>query len=491
MAIADYKWFPYFEFAAAADTASGIIRAKIDEVAPTIETLGVGMAGDDGDVGRPWGASWDTAINTFLPAACRLADAYGAIANRAYIAGLNFIYSEWVAGGRQGQMLQPPYAAPTNVDQRILIGNLPTVVASNGSPLVTDIPMLIEQIAKDLPNGSTVKLDEIGSLMADLATVIREQTDAVRKYGREPGSRDSRDAHLLYDEYVSNVLGPSGMMASDANTLARAALTFSQQLTKQRADMKTEMDNLVRDGSITLAVGVLGTVVTATGSDWVALGVTSARVTTTALRIRNLVEVIQIASRTVTSSLTELRVSTAVVRLMLDTIEKTGIDIEIDPETGVRKMLPVFPKWKQEAWERYQIDCVNRRGGCMTQEEWSRAYDQLMENSSKGSEWDREVAVIMGYTDEDGWKSQQQIDDVPSRRYDFVHYNEFGEPDELVENKSGRLDSEQLQKDEGALENGYRVTYNLKTEVTPSQQAELDRLKAAYGDRFTVNYHYK
>src|SRR3546814_7567600 len=96
---------------------------------------------------------------------------------------------------------------------------------------------------------------------------------------------------------------------------------------------------------------------------------------------------------------------------MLDTIEKTGIDIEIDPETGVRKMLPVFPKWKQEAWERYQIDCVNRRGGCMTQEEWSRASDQLMENSSKGSEWDREVAVIVGYTDEDGWKSQRQIDE--------------------------------------------------------------------------------
>ncbi|MGW5572807.1 hypothetical protein ACWEVD_16525 [Nocardia thailandica] len=110
-----------------------------------------------------------------------------------------------------------------------------------------------------------------------------------------------------------------------------------------------------------------------------------------------------------------------------------------------------------------------------------------MENSGTGSEYDQKVAEIMGYTPEEGWKPQQQVDGVPGRRYDFVHYDEDGEPDELVENKSGRLDREQLEKDEGALQDGFNVTYNVRGPLSNSDQKELDRLKSIYGDKFTVN----
>lgn len=490
MAMASYGVFPYFEFAAAADTASALIREKIDAVTPEIETVSARMAGDE-EVGKEWGGKWDTAFNQFLPNACRLADAFGAIANRAYAAGVNFIAAEWVAAGKQGALPAPPTAPPQHVDQRVMLGNLPTSIGPNPEPLVTDIPGLTDAIAKDLPNGNDVKLDIVGDLLGDLATVIGEQNDAVRKFGREPGARDSRDAHLLYDEYVANVLAPGGMLKEDATTLANAATTFGQELVTQRRDMNTAIEELTMTAAVTLAVGAAGTVVTATGSNWVSLGVTAGRVTTTGLRIRSLVETLQTASRTIGTTLTTLRVTANISALMDETISKTLTNFEIDPDTGVIKMQPVFPKWKQEAWERYLADCGTRPSGCLSMEEWSKKYDQLMENTANGTEWDQEVGEILGYTKEDGWHPQRHVEGVDGRRYDFVHYNEDGEPDELVENKSGRLDGEQLVKDEQALDAGYKVTYNLKAPVSPSQQAELDRLKAEYGDQFTVNYHYK
>src|SRR5690606_11068501 len=121
--------------------------------------------------------------------------------------------------------------------------------------------------------------------------------------------------------------------------------------------------------------------------------------------------------------------------------------VDIDRDTGERKIEIKWPKSKQEAWERYLEDCPTRKGGCKSMEEWSRLYDQLMENNGNGDEWDKEVAALLGYTPEAGWKPQQRVEGVPNRIYDHVHYDENGNPDELVENKSGSLDSKQLVKD--------------------------------------------
>lgn len=254
--------------------------------------------------------------------------------------------------------------------------------------------------------------------------------------------------------------------------------------------MRQAVTDLTNQAAVTIGIGVAGTVVTATGSNWAAMGVNAARVGSTALRIRSMVETVQTASRHVGTLLADIRVTASVVRLMADTISKPLTNFEFDPDTGAIKTRPVFPKWKQDAWERYLQECPTRPGGCMSMEEWSKKYDQLMENSSNGSEWDREVADITGYNEENGWKPQQHVDGVPGRRYDFVHYDENGTPDELVENKSGRLDTSQLDKDEQALDRGFRVTYNLRAPLSPSDQKRLESLKAEYGDRFTVNYHY-
>ncbi|MEV0688197.1 hypothetical protein AB0I35_30460 [Nocardia sp. NPDC050378] len=488
MAIAHYSWFNFFEFAVVADTASGKIREVIDNHAENLEYNGSGMAGSDEQVGQVWGKEWDTAFNRFLPAVCQLADAYGAISNRAYYAGVNQLYVEWVANNRVGAVPQPPTGPPQNADQRRSYGNMPTSIGATGDPLITDIAGLVEQIGIPLPTGNDEKLKNVGASLKAIATVVQEQTDAVRKVGREPGDRDSEDARKLYDEYVEGVLGPSGMAASDANTLASAATTFGEQIVKQRQSMEDACHQFLAEATITLGVGVLGTVVTVGGSDVAAGVITATRITSCANRIRTSIELLIAIVRMARSTFALVKLSNTAIQLMSKTVQKPVVKVDIDKDSGERKMQITFPNWKQEAWERYLETCHLRRGGCKTMEEWSRLYDQLMENTGNGSEWDQKVAEIMDYTPEEGWAAQRHVEGVDGRRYDFVHYNEDGEPDELVENKSGRLDTEQLAKDEGALEQGYRVTYNLKSDLSPSDQRALDRLKSIYGDRLTINY---
>lgn len=488
MAIVEENWFKYFEFARAADNASFVLRQKLEEAAHLVELYADGMAGDD-DVGQAWGTAWNTAANEFFPNASRLADAYGAIANRAYLAGVNVLNAEWIASGREGPAPQPPYEPPEYVDQRRLIGNMPSAIGDNGDGLNTDIPDLLREIGTKVPNANNIKLVDTGKVLEELRAMIENKKDDVRKYGREPGPRDSDAARLLYDEYLENVLGPSGMVEADAATLASAATGFGEQIVQQRMGIESELRALTRDVGITVVVGLAGTVVTATGSDWAAAGVTAVRVTVAANRIRRLIQLLSNSAKEMSTTLTAARTTAAAVRLLNETIHKPLATFEVDPDTGAIKTGSIFPKWKQDAWERYLADCHTRPSGCMSMEEWSKKYDQLMANVSQGTEWDREVADLMGYTPENGWKPQQRVEAVPDRVYDFVHYNEDGVPDEYVENKSGRLDDEQLVKDEGALDQGYRITYNIRSPLSPSDQRKLDRLQSEYPN-LTVNYFY-
>ncbi len=81
---------------------------------------------------------------------------------------------------------------------------------------------------------------------------------------------------------------------------------------------------------------------------------------------------------------------------LAETTEKPLATFEIN-EDGTVKTSPVFPKWKQDAWELYIANGVD-----LTMEDWSRKYDQLMENVGNGSEWDLQVGDLLGCSEENG-----------------------------------------------------------------------------------------
>ncbi|MFI6310162.1 hypothetical protein ACIBEK_08595 [Nocardia fusca] len=262
--MASYGVFPYFEFAAAADTASALIREKIEAIAPEIESVSSGMAGDE-EVGKEWGAKWDTALNQFPPNACRLADAFGAIANRAYVAGVNFIAAEWVAAGRQG----------------------------NSTSSVTCSAIW-------LPSSGN-RTTRCGSSAANPGPRLPRRAPALRRIRRQhPGPRRDAQRRRHHPGQCRDHVQPGTHHPAPRHEHAIQELTIT--------------------AAFTLAVGAAGTMVTATGSNWVSMGVTAGRVTTTGWRIRTLIETLQTASRNIGTTLTTLRVTANISALMEETI---------------------------------------------------------------------------------------------------------------------------------------------------------------------------
>ena len=68
-------------------------------------------------------------------------------------------------------------------------------------------------------------------------------------------------------------------------------------------------------------------------------------------------------------------------------------------------------------------------------------------------------------------------------------YHNVPDLNEFIENKSGRLDMDQLAKDKRVLALGHQLTYNLNANYpySPAEIAALQSLQDRYPDQFTVN----
>lgn len=467
-------WF--FTVSRAADNASWVIRESVEGCSRALQ-MSSSMAGND-EVGTGWGKSYDDAISDYILQVCRLADAFGAIASRAYIAGLNHLNAEFVAGGKQGAHPFPP-AMPTAVDQRVPFAAPPSAVGDNGPGLNTDIPGLLSAIGVAVPNANPAKLADAGEALDALASMIKDKSEDVLSAASTPPPDMGPDAALLHEEILNNVMAPAGHLHEDGATLASAATGFGASVVAKRDEITSEINSLGVSLAITVTAGVLATLVTAGVSNLAAAGLTAVRVAATGRRIVSVIRVLGADSAAVSSSLTSVRAAGGLSARLVETINKPLATFEIN-EDGTIKTSPVFPKWKQDAWERYLAN-----GGDLSMEEWSKKYDQLMNNVSNGSEWDQEVRDIMGYKVEAGWLPQQRVPGIGvDRVWDFVNLQSR----ELVENKSGRIDYDQLVKDESALRQGWRVTYNLRDPLSPAQLDRLENLARMYPGAFTYNF---
>ncbi|WP_072805554.1 hypothetical protein [Rhodococcoides yunnanense] len=472
----DPDWF--FAVAAAADNASFTVREAITSASIALD-ISVTMAGND-QVGTEWGKAYDGAIGDHIRQVCQLADAYGAIASRAYLAGLNHLNAEYVAGGKQGPAPAPP-AQPRSADQRVPFSPPPSAVGENGPGLNSDIPGLVAAVGVSVPNADPTRLTAAGEALDTLQALVRDKADDVLTATGSPPAGSGPDAFALHEEILSNLIAPAGHLQEEGATLASAATSFGVAVVNRRNEIVSAIDELGVSMVVTLSVGVAATLVTAGGSDLAAAGVTAARIASTGRRIYNVVRALESDVVVTTSAMTEIRAAGGLAARLSETIEKPLASFEID-EDGTIKTSPVFPKWKQDAWERYLAN-----GGDLSMEEWSKKYDQLMANVGNGSEWDIEVGELLGYNEENGFVAQYRDPSIAEDRvWDYANTDPAVQL--LVENKSGRIDYVQLEKDEEALLNGWNVQYNLRDPISPAQIARLDALAAKYPGQFTYQY---
>lgn len=467
----DHDW--YFRIAGAANNASWCIREAVVTCAKNID-LYSGIAGDD-EGGAEWGKTYDSVMPDFILNVCRLADACGSIASRAYQGGLNHLNAEFAASGGQGPAPQPPGPPPDSVDQRVPLAGPPSAVANNGEGLDTNIPELLDEIGVRVPNGNADHLIAVGTALAELRNTIADKTEDLIAATRPPTEPYGPDAEALYNEMTSNVIAPAGYIKEDATVLASAATDFGTAIVERRKDISDEMASLGTQLAITVVIGIAATVVTAGASDVAAAVVSGGRVARGGHRIYRVIQSLREETSTLNSKMSQLQAVGSVTAKLIETIGKPLTSFDVN-EDGTIKSSGVFPKWKQDAWERYLAN-----GGDLSMEEWSKKYDQLMKNISNGSEWDQKVKEILGYDEDKGWKSQYRDPEIADGRiWDFAN----PETRELIENKSGRLDYEQLEKDEIALRLGWNVTYNLKVPLPESQLRRLEELAEKYPDQF-------
>lgn len=428
------------------------------------------FAGND-PVGTKWGSRYDGAARDALGGADSLAQAWSSLAGRIYQAGVNHAWAEFHAGRRK-------IPVPANLPARPAISEPTSTISSsvgaNGVGLADIIPGLVESVGKETPNADTKGLDAASDTWQRFATTVGEAVSDVVNQVRRP-DRDMPDATAFY-ETITNLSAPADAVAADGRTLEALTRSFSAATHAMRANIAAEVNSTAMWMGGAASVVVLSSEVTGGASFRAVPTLMRWRLNQAGTNIRTYIAAVETAATAIDS-----------VTVALDPAKKglldrqKLVDIEIyDPDSGTTRRTRV-PLSKELAWERYK-----ERGGQWDWNRWSKTYDQLKANAANGWVFDKYAAEVMGYSKDDGWHSQysdQTI--VPGRRWDWVS------PDlnEFIENKSGRLDMDQLAKDERVLALGHQLTYNLNANYpySPAEIAALQRLQDRYPDQFTVN----
>jgi hypothetical protein len=472
--VVDPDW--YFHTAAVLGQAASELAGAGGIVADHASFASLHMAGDD-PIGAGWGGKYDAAATNTVQGVASLSRAWSALAGRVYQAGVNHAWAEFNAG--RGRL-----PSPTNLPHRPAI-SLPNLsvqssVGGNGAGLTEVLPGLTDAVGTETPNADTDKLGASASAWGRFGSTISQTVDKVIHQVKRPDP-SLPDATAFYDTIVK-VTAPGDALSADAQSLSSFASSFSTAASTMRQQISNEIytTTLLLGGSA--AVAILATRVTGTASIRAEVAVSQRMIRRAGQNIRGYINALQTAASVIN---TFTPVFQAAMKAVLDKNSLVPAEgFERNPDGTIKPTVRYFDRAKWEAWQRYL-----ERGGDWDIDRWSKAYDQLKENSANGYWYDQHVAEVLGYTSDENWHKQYSDANIaPGRRWDWANVID-GRVVELVENKSGRLDFDQLALDEQALARNIDVTYNINANYNYSaaEIAALERLQKLYPDQFIVN----
>lgn len=472
--VVDPDW--YFSTAATLGDAASDLASAAGLISAQADTANRHMAGKD-PVGTEWGTKYDVAAANTVKGVALLCKAWSGLAGRIYQAGVNHAWAEFRAG--RGKL-----PAPANLPPKPAISQIePTMETSVGGSYVglqEALPGLLDYVGVEAPNADTDKLNNASDAWGRFDPAITDIVDSVTHRVQRPDP-SLPDATAFYDT-ITKVNGYGSALASDARALSSQVSGFSTGVTtmRQQTQSTVNMTGFLLGGSATVAV--LATRVSGVIAIKAEAAVARRLIQRAGTEIRGYISALQATASLINTFKPVFDVAMKAVLDKESLIPAEGF--ERRPDGTIKPTIRYFDRAKWEAWQRYL-----ERGGDWDIDRWSQAYDQLKENAANGWWYDQLVADIMGYDKDEGWRSQYGNSDiVPGRRWDWAHVvNDT--PVEVVENKSGRLDPDQLRLDEQALEEGVNVTYNINSKYPYSEAelAELQRLQDEYPGQFTVN----
>lgn len=437
------------------------------------------MAGND-PYGTQWGGDYDAAMRAFMKDASLVAEAWSSLAGRVYQAGVNHEKAEWAAG-RGGQM---PTAAnlpkPPPISEMVPVPP-PSAVGYTGKGLEDVLPDLMDAIGVDVPNAHLNRLQKSGDALRGMNERITKALNKVSEQVKRPHP-SLPDAMGFYDELMG-LNAPVGALGTDATRLGEEAIHFRAATIGMRQGIQAEVASCAGDlgmsaNPIIMTARVVG--------GWKTLATAAVR---GAPRIKRAGDTIRGYINSMNAAASALHAfAHAVNPMFIAQLTKSAkvpvIDIEYNDDGTVksqRTTMMSYSKW--QAWQRYTM-----RGGKMTVNEWSEAYERITANREDGAQWNDIMKDVWGYDPDQGWQ-HEYTDPVTGqdRRWDFANPDSL----QLVENKHGALDMGQLPYDDKMLRQGWTITYNLNSQHQYSTREiwALQALADKHPGKVTINYN--
>jgi hypothetical protein len=488
------------------DAASKVFGQQVTQQLTTAVTdlqdalSGTGaMAGSDPG-GTTWAAAYDQAVAVTVGGMTDLTNACYKIAAMLEQTGFNH--------GMAEDASDPSRSVPTPADTTKYVAPAtlscapqpPSASGGSGSPPY-GWGLIQTAVGYVWPNGHQDKLRTAASAWSSAAAsldgacaLIPEAIGAVRSQQ----SREVEDAATVCQGMTNHIED----VAASCRSLSAGCSDFAGYIDQAHHDVEGELVSLVEWTAGIEAGGALLAVFSAGVSEAAAQAAEAARVAATASRVANiiahLIDMAGAVARTITSVVTKIGEVAQRLKSILGAQLTRATAAVVDRLPGLAKDAETLAtdslEYSAESsatndalYQKYLKRKDAEGKTPLSREAWQKKVDTLNKNKLNGDAYRDQVANDLGIVNnEGGWVFERSPKDIPGlgRRWDMTNQIDR----EAIEVKSGTTPVAdglaQLTKDERAIEEGWSVTWQLKTDLDPALIARIRELAEEYPGKF-------
>ncbi|AGM27692.1 hypothetical protein MABM_22170 [Mycobacteroides abscessus] len=334
------------------------------------------------------------------------------------------------------------------------------------------------------------KLNSVGSWIYRQAELLWDGMGHLR-------GQDAEDIDAGY-AVVSDIYQQLFTISENAKALAQMCADQARLIDETRSAIENAVAELGITTALIWAAGALLTPVTAGGSGYAAAGISAARLVQVGSRVAGIITRFEGASVAVAASGARVApamagITTAAARVAALPVVRVSATGANAVRVGAEEQEALKRLAREKDYEAY-VKGKQRKG------EPYRSYDDYLQTrdnwdaiKKQSDEWEDYVRDRDGLTTENGWQPQKYAPNGFSptqegaRRWDFA--NPDGQPPKAIECKSGQVDSATFNKQIGndikmVNEEGWRVTWHLRENLSPTQMRLLTQYKNETGGRF-------
>lgn len=450
------------------------------------------MAGTDPG-GTQWGSAYDNAVVGITGVTQDVINGVYRLAGLLEMTGFNH--------GQANSASTPGGAAQTtdtmSYDHEVFLATPPPACGGSGSAphgwgLISDL------VGYVWPNGHQDKLRAAASAWSTAARSVTFAGDEVPAAVAEISMQTSpevADATQACNDMGTHI----SELSAAYNSMSTACDDYARHLDDAHSQVIDELESLL-EWTVGLEIGGgLLAVVTVGISEAAANTALAARCAVVAARVGSilarLIELAGEAAHTIVNALARvIEISqklTALLSTKLSRITATIVKrlpgLTKDAEelaTGGLKVAAEETAADDALYEKYVAGKQAAGETPRSREAWQKKWDTLRTNKLNGDAYRDQVAEDMGITPgKNGWQTEYHEKDL-GRYFDIANPTD----QVAIEVKSGSTPPGkalvQMSKDEQAVEDGWIITWQLKTELSPTLMARLQELADKYPGRF-------